>query len=178
MAENENTKAKKQVPLRLSASLYDELARWAEDDFRSINGQIEYLLTECVNKRRKSKSKLVFQMTAEELANSGFEIDLPDGSKKRYRNFREFLCELDEENGSTWAYAHKVSGIHWLICGAIGLLCPIALAVLGFTGTIYGNGCLYGLLAAEAFQQILLLSVMPVTEHKLKNKFNEDGTLR
>ena len=100
MAENENTKAKKQVPLRLSASLYDELARWAEDDFRSINGQIEYLLTECVNKRRKSKSKLVFQMTAEELANSGFEIDLPDGSKKRYRNFREFLCELDEENGS------------------------------------------------------------------------------
>ena len=65
-----------------------------------------------------------------------------------------------------------------LICGAIGLLCPIALAVLGFTGTICGNGCLYGLLAAEAFQQILLLSVMPVTEHKLKNKFNEDGTLR
>lgn len=82
------------------------------------------------------------------------------------------------DNGSTWAYAHKVSGIHWLICGAIGLLCPIALAVLGFTGTIYGNGCLYGLLAAEAFQQILLLSVIPVTEHKLKNKFNEDGTLR
>ena len=37
MAENENTKVKKQVPLRLSASLYDELARWAEDDFRSIN---------------------------------------------------------------------------------------------------------------------------------------------
>ena len=73
MAENENTKVKKQVPLRLSASLYDELARWAEDDFRSINGQIEYLLTECVNKRRKSKSKLVFQMTAEELANSGLD---------------------------------------------------------------------------------------------------------
>ena len=39
-------------------------------------------------------------MTAEELANSGFEIDLPDGSKKRYRNFREFLGELDDENGS------------------------------------------------------------------------------
>ena len=53
MAENENTKAKKQVPLRLSASLYDELARWAEDDFRSINGQIEYLLSECVRQRKK-----------------------------------------------------------------------------------------------------------------------------
>ena len=50
-------KAKKQVPLRLSASLYEELARWAEDEFRSVNGQIEYLLTEAVRKRRKAKSK-------------------------------------------------------------------------------------------------------------------------
>lgn len=48
-------KDKKQVPLRLSKTLYDELARWAEDDFRSINGQIEYLLTECVRKRKKQK---------------------------------------------------------------------------------------------------------------------------
>lgn len=50
-------KEKKQVPLRLSASLYEEIARWAEDDFRSINGQIEYLLTEAVRKRRKSTEK-------------------------------------------------------------------------------------------------------------------------
>ena len=49
-------KEKKQVPLRLSKSLYDELARWAEDDFRSINGQIEYLLTEAVRKRKKQDS--------------------------------------------------------------------------------------------------------------------------
>ncbi len=47
--------AKKQIPLRLSAKLYDELAAWAEDDFRSLNGQIEYLLTECVKKRRRGK---------------------------------------------------------------------------------------------------------------------------
>ncbi len=47
-------KAKKQIPLRVSASLYNELAQWAEDDFRSINGQIEYLLTECVRYRKKS----------------------------------------------------------------------------------------------------------------------------
>ncbi len=44
---------KKQVPLRLSAKLYAELAAWAEEDFRSLNGQIEYLLTECVKKRTK-----------------------------------------------------------------------------------------------------------------------------
>ena len=35
--------AKKQVPLRLSESLYNALAKWAEDDFRSVNGQIEYM---------------------------------------------------------------------------------------------------------------------------------------
>ena len=44
-------KSKKQIPLRVSQKLYDALAKWAEDDFRSINGQIEYLLTECVKKR-------------------------------------------------------------------------------------------------------------------------------
>ena len=47
-----DSKEKKQVPLRLSASLYKEVAAWAEDDFRSLNGQIEYLLTECVNRRK------------------------------------------------------------------------------------------------------------------------------
>ncbi|MBQ1554245.1 MAG: PTS ascorbate transporter subunit IIC [Clostridia bacterium] len=46
--------AKKQVPLRLSEKLYNEIAAWAEDDFRSVNGQIEYLLTECVRQRRKN----------------------------------------------------------------------------------------------------------------------------
>ena len=44
-------KEKKQILLRISKSLYDSLARYAEDDFRSINGQIEYLLTECVKKK-------------------------------------------------------------------------------------------------------------------------------
>ena len=43
-ALKEKEKAKKQVPLRLSATLWEELAAWAEEDFRSINGQIEYLL--------------------------------------------------------------------------------------------------------------------------------------
>ena len=43
---------KKQIPLRLSSKLYTEIAAWAEDDFRSVNGQIEYLLNECVKKRK------------------------------------------------------------------------------------------------------------------------------
>ncbi|MDF2657098.1 MAG: hypothetical protein K0R19_3572 [Bacillota bacterium] len=50
-------KDKKQLLLRLSPTLWKELASWAEDDFRSINGQIEYLLTECVRQRKKSNRK-------------------------------------------------------------------------------------------------------------------------
>ena len=49
MNENE----KKQVPLRLSKKLYNAIASWAEDDFRSVNGQIEYLLSECVRQPKK-----------------------------------------------------------------------------------------------------------------------------
>ena len=45
---------KKQIPLRLSENLYNAIAAWAEDDFRSVNGQIEYLLTECVRQRKKN----------------------------------------------------------------------------------------------------------------------------
>lgn len=55
MAEKKNDNHqnnKKQIPLRLSASLYAEIAAWAEDDFRSVNGQIEYILTEAVKKRK------------------------------------------------------------------------------------------------------------------------------
>ena len=56
---------KKQVPLRLSEKLYADIAAWAEDDFRSVNGQIEYLLSECV-RQRKTDGKYV-----------GEEIDVP-----------------------------------------------------------------------------------------------------
>lgn len=48
---------KKQIPLRVSEAPYVELERWANDEFRSVNGQIEYLLTECVNYRKKGRKK-------------------------------------------------------------------------------------------------------------------------
>ena len=52
-AVKDREKAKKQVLLRLSPSLWDEIAAWAEEDFRSINAQIEFLLTEAVRSRRR-----------------------------------------------------------------------------------------------------------------------------
>lgn len=54
MADN----TKKQVPLRLSPKLYDAIAAWAEDDFRSVNGQIEYLLSECVRQLNTTGSSV------------------------------------------------------------------------------------------------------------------------
>lgn len=44
---------RKQIILRLPESLWADIAAWAEDDFRSINGQIEYLLTKSVREHRK-----------------------------------------------------------------------------------------------------------------------------
>ncbi|MBS6750386.1 MAG: Arc family DNA binding domain-containing protein [Oscillospiraceae bacterium] len=49
--------AKKQVLLRLSPTLWDEIAAWAEEDFRSINGQIEFLLSSAVRARKKNGPK-------------------------------------------------------------------------------------------------------------------------
>ena len=54
--KTEKEVGKKPVPLRLSASLYAKLARWADEDFRSVNGQIEYLLTQCVEKHYGKKN--------------------------------------------------------------------------------------------------------------------------
>ena len=55
--KKEKEKSKKQVLLRLNPALWNDLAQWAEDDFRSINGQIEYMLTEAVKKRKKGTKK-------------------------------------------------------------------------------------------------------------------------
>ena len=52
-AMKQQEKAKKQIILRITPSLWEEIARWADEDFRSINSQIEFLLTEAVKQRKK-----------------------------------------------------------------------------------------------------------------------------
>lgn len=47
-------KEKKPFVLRLSPEMMNEIEKWAADEFRSVNGQIEYLLSEALKKRRKS----------------------------------------------------------------------------------------------------------------------------
>jgi len=47
--------ARKSFPLRISPELYEELRRWAEQEFRSVNGQIEFILREAVRKRKRER---------------------------------------------------------------------------------------------------------------------------
>jgi hypothetical protein len=44
---------KKSILLRLSPKMWEEISKWADDEFRSVNGQIEYLISEALRKRNK-----------------------------------------------------------------------------------------------------------------------------
>ncbi len=50
--------AKRKVLLRLPPKLYEDIARLAELEFRSVNGEIECLLTEAVSKRIKPEYEI------------------------------------------------------------------------------------------------------------------------
>ncbi len=49
--------SKKQFLIRIDKTLYDQLERWAADELRSVNGQIEYILREAVAKRKGGQNK-------------------------------------------------------------------------------------------------------------------------
>ena len=46
---------RKKFLLRISPELWQELNRWAAQEFRSVNGQIEFLLRRAVAERHKSR---------------------------------------------------------------------------------------------------------------------------
>ena len=48
-------KSRKSFLLRISPQLYEAINEWAQQELRSVNGQIEYLLKEAVNRRRGDK---------------------------------------------------------------------------------------------------------------------------
>lgn len=47
--------ARKAFALRIDPKLFEEVRKWADADFRSVNGQIEFLLQKAVRERRKSR---------------------------------------------------------------------------------------------------------------------------
>ena len=46
---------KKAYPLRINSDVLDALQRWAEDELRSLNAQIEYVLRESLRKSGRMK---------------------------------------------------------------------------------------------------------------------------
>jgi hypothetical protein len=46
---------RKRFLLRISQELWEELNRWAAQEFRSVNGQIEFLLQRAVDERQRSQ---------------------------------------------------------------------------------------------------------------------------
>jgi len=50
-------KERKAFLIRIDPALHDALAEWAAQELRSLNGQIEYILKEAVNKRRHLHEK-------------------------------------------------------------------------------------------------------------------------
>ena len=45
--------ARKAFLLRIDIKLWEELMKWSHDELRSVNGQIEYLLKQAVDRRKE-----------------------------------------------------------------------------------------------------------------------------
>ncbi len=48
---------KKSYPLRTSAEVMDAMQRWADDDLRSLNAQIEYVLRDALRRSGRLKAQ-------------------------------------------------------------------------------------------------------------------------
>ncbi|MGA7297569.1 MAG: Arc family DNA-binding protein [Rhodanobacteraceae bacterium] len=46
---------KKAYPLRISAAVLEAMQRWADDELRSVNAQIEYVLRQALRKQGRLK---------------------------------------------------------------------------------------------------------------------------
>ena len=49
--------AKKAFPLRISDEIYDAVRRWSDDELRSVNAQIEYVLRDALRKSGRLPSR-------------------------------------------------------------------------------------------------------------------------
>ncbi len=62
-------KDKKQLILRINHNLWEELTRISDDECRSLNGQIEYILTQAVRNKR-TKEKILVETLISDLSES------------------------------------------------------------------------------------------------------------
>jgi hypothetical protein len=57
---------KKAYPLRISATVLDAMQRWSDDELRSVNAQIEYVLRDALRKAGRLKQNKVEPMPDDE----------------------------------------------------------------------------------------------------------------
>lgn len=50
--------AKKTFALRVDDEIFDAIEKWADDEFRSVNGQIEWILSEALKKSKRYPKKV------------------------------------------------------------------------------------------------------------------------
>jgi hypothetical protein len=60
---------KKPFQLRLDSEVYSALEAWAQDEFRSLNGQIEYLLVQALRREKRKKEEKTEDMDESRLTN-------------------------------------------------------------------------------------------------------------
>ena len=67
---------KKSFVLRVQPEIYDALERWASDEFRSVNGQIEYLLQQALKSagRKRVKKSEPDDEKNDFIGNQGLEV--------------------------------------------------------------------------------------------------------
>ncbi|QJR79553.1 hypothetical protein CA267_001450 [Alteromonas pelagimontana] len=70
------TDKKKAYPLRINANVLAAMQRWADDELRSVNGQIEYVLREALLKQHRIKLVEKVVLEVEEVNPSA--KDIPD----------------------------------------------------------------------------------------------------
>lgn len=48
--------SKKRFVLRIDEKTYDKLKKWADDEFRSVNGQLEWIIDQALKERKRDKA--------------------------------------------------------------------------------------------------------------------------
>ena len=56
---------RKAYPLRINADVLDAMQRWADDELRSLNAQIEYVLRDALRRSGRIKNSVATQETLE-----------------------------------------------------------------------------------------------------------------
>lgn len=100
-------------------------------------------------------------------------------SPPEVNGFIGYKSAMSQKNADTWFTAHRICGRLWTRSGLAAFGVCVLFTVLCAVSELYMTEAMYfWLLAAEGIQLVLLLSVLPLTERRLKKIFFPDGRRR